>query len=285
MYVLVSPFGGGKGEDCVAASGGEADNLNHVKFLRFHYLCPNMKIYSTLNIGSFHTNYCEDFLVSEPVGAGKQLIAVMDGCTMGEESAFASMLMGKILRNISKSLFYQDFIKQSEIDLDAQLKEILRQLFAELKFTKNKLGLETNELLSTMIIGLIDPVSSKAELFIVGDGLIYHDGKVIEYEQDDKPDYLGYHLHEDFNAWHENHDQKLSIKAFNDLSICTDGIYTFRNFENPRQQKNESEIMEFLLKDIETNAPDNFLERKMLSTKEDWKHVVTDDLAIVRIVK
>ena len=64
-----------------------------------------MKRYKTLHIGEFHTNHCEDFFVDEQIATDERLIAVLDGCTMGTESVFASILYGKILRNISKKKF------------------------------------------------------------------------------------------------------------------------------------------------------------------------------------
>ena len=42
-------------------------------------------------IGEFHINHNEDFLVSHEIGKDKMMIAVMDGCTMGTESHFASV--------------------------------------------------------------------------------------------------------------------------------------------------------------------------------------------------
>lgn len=45
----------------------------------------------------------------------------------------------------------------------------------------------------------------------------------------------------------------------------------------------EKEIVEFLLKDLEWNEYDNFLDRKM-RLLNDLEHVVTDDLAIIRIM-
>jgi len=69
-----------------------------------------MKIYSTLNIGEFHTNYCEDFLIDTQIATDQKLVAVLDGCTMGTESVFASILFGKILRKIAKKKFYEEFI-------------------------------------------------------------------------------------------------------------------------------------------------------------------------------
>jgi len=244
-----------------------------------------MKIYTTLNIGEFHTNHCEDFLISEQIASDRQLVAVLDGCTMGTESVFASMLYGKILRKIARDFFYQEFATKGSMELKDTLKAVTKELMAETRRTKNQLGLETNELLSTLIVGIIDSKKNQAELLAVGDGLICKDGEIIEYEQDDKPDYLGYHLSEDFETWYQQQEQRLSISGFADLSICTDGIYTFKNFGNKGSQLTEREIFNYLLLDNEGAEFDGFLERKVRTLKENMHHVVTDDLAVIRIKK
>jgi len=243
-----------------------------------------MDIHTTLKIGEFHTNNCEDFLINELIGSNERLIAVMDGCTMGEESVFASMLLGKILRKISKRLFYQEFLSQSNISINDKLKNILSELIIDLKDIKNRLGLETNELLSTLIIGVIYN-QNKAEIITIGDGLVVCDTKEYEYEQNDKPDYLGYHLTEDFEEWYNSLDQKLSISSFNDLSISTDGIFSFKNLKNKQKQKSQSEIINFLLKERKKYNRENFLDVKVRKLKDEWDHIVTDDLAIIRIIR
>jgi hypothetical protein len=242
-----------------------------------------MRIYKTINIGEFHILHCEDFLIEEQIGTNEKLIAVLDGCTMGTESVFASILFGKILRNIAKTKFYEEFVKNESIELNIKLREVIKELINQTKNLKNQLGLETNELLSTLIIGIIDTTESKAEFLTIGDGLICKDGELIEYEQDDKPDYLGYHLADDFDTWYDNQEQKLTISEFKDLSICTDGIFTFKNLEDKTKQKSESEIIEYLLMDNEGAEFDNFLDRKIRGLKDKWNHLVTDDLAIIRI--
>ncbi len=243
-----------------------------------------MRIYTTIHIGEFHTNHCEDFLIREKIATNEQLIAVLDGCTMGTESVFASMLFGKILRNIAKTKFYSDFITKEAITLKQKLREILEDLINQTKRLKNQLGLEVNELLSTFIIGIVNTENATAEFLTVGDGLIYYDGEIIIYDQDNKPDYLGYHLSENFDNWFNNQKQRLSIANFKDLSICTDGIFTFKNLKNTAKQKSETEIITFLLKDSEDAEYDNFLDRKVLTLKDKWNHLVTDDLAIIRII-
>lgn len=242
-----------------------------------------MKIYSALHIGAFHNNHCEDFLIHEHITTHQKLVAVLDGCTMGTESVFASMLYGKILRNIAKNRYYQELVTPNTLNPKQILKTVLQELITETVQIKNQLGLEINELLSTIIVGVIDTKTSVAEFITIGDGLIYKDGIIYEYEQNDKPDYLGYHLSEKFEDWYKAQDQTLSISNFTDLSICTDGIYTFKNLKNTTNQKTESEIITYLLSDTQHKEHDNFLDRKIRFLKDQWDHVVTDDLAIIRI--
>jgi len=154
----------------------------------------------------------------------------------------------------------------------------------EVKKIKNQLGLEVNELLSTLIIGIIETKECKAELLVIGDGLICWDGQLFEFGQNDKPDYLGYHLSHNFSSWYESQKQHLTIDQFKDLSICTDGIFTFKNFENPSNQKTEGEIVKYLLRDTEGYELDQFLDNKILYLKNQSRHFVTDDLAIIRII-
>ncbi|MCW3786326.1 protein phosphatase 2C domain-containing protein [Plebeiibacterium sediminum] len=243
-----------------------------------------MKIYTTLNIGEFHTNHCEDFWIHESIGTNEKLIAVLDGCTMGTESVFASILIGKILRKIAKKYYYQEFVIPKTLNLKSKLKLIIRELFIELKHIKNQLDLHTNELLSTLIIGIVDTQKNEGELLTVGDGLICCDGNLTEYEQDDKPDYLAYHLDEEYDLWFDNQKQKLSIMEFKDISICTDGIFTFKNLQERDKQMEESEIIDYLLKDCSESNFDNMFERKIRFLKQNMNHIVTDDLAVIRII-
>lgn len=243
-----------------------------------------IKTFTTLNIGHFHTNHCEDFWVTSPIATNQQLIAVTDGCTMGTESAFAAMLFGKILRQVARELYYEDFRQASALPLTHKFKEVLKRLFTKLKSIKNQLGLDTHELLSTLVLGLVDEQDMKAELIVIGDGLICHDGNLVGFEQDDRPDYLTYHLGEDFEHWYHTQSQNVSVNNFQDLSISTDGIFSFKNFIRPSEQKKEKEIIDFLLVNDHLSEHNNFLERKMRFIRERWQHEVTDDLAIIRMI-
>ena len=111
-----------------------------------------MKIYQLLNIGEHHTNHCEDYVVVESLGKNKWLCAVMDGCTMGRDSYFASTLVGKLLRKIAVEKSYQTFYDLGEeTTVQADVKEVLSKLMAELKEIKSRLLLKEDELLTTLI--------------------------------------------------------------------------------------------------------------------------------------
>lgn len=97
-----------------------------------------MTVYKTLKIGEFHSNYCEDFLIEEQIGMNEKLVAVLDGCTMGEESVFASILFGKVLRNIAKKKFYEEFVTKNSPKLKEKLFDVVKMLFDEIKFLKNR---------------------------------------------------------------------------------------------------------------------------------------------------
>ena len=71
-----------------------------------------MQKYELTQIGSFHTNHNEDSLITHKIGNHKLLIAVMDGCSMGIESHFASTLIAKILKKLALEFYYLEFAKK-----------------------------------------------------------------------------------------------------------------------------------------------------------------------------
>ena len=244
-----------------------------------------MRKYEYIQIGDFHLNHCDDYVLTAELDNGKVLCAVMDGCTMGTDSYIASGITGKILRKIAKEISYRTFKEKSEVDLILLLKELMSMLFHELRLIKNQLQLERDELLNTLILVLVDFNSNRAESITIGDGLIYCNGESFEYEQNDKPDYLGYHLDEDFENWYSKQEQRLSLNNVKDLSISSDGIFTFKNYlNNNRILKQPHEIVEFLLKDTEGFDNESMLKKKMLIITNEWGLKSTDDLGIIRLI-
>jgi hypothetical protein len=57
------------------------------------------------------------------------------------------------------------------------------------------------------------------------------DDKSFDFEQNNKPDYLGYHLNEDFEYWFTNQKRRISKHGIKSFSLSTDGIFTFSKFD------------------------------------------------------
>lgn len=242
-----------------------------------------MTRYEITQIGEHHTNYCEDYVLTNSLGKDKILCAVMDGCTMATESYFASTLIGKILRKIAKEISYKSFIENKGIEIEELLNKIVKQLFNELRNLKNILFLEKEELLSTLLIGVVNTKNQKGEFLAIGDGMFCIDGKVTEFEQENKPDYFGYHLDEDFEQWYASQEQKISAQQIQDLSICTDGIFTFQRFDNQNYHK-AGNVIDFLLKNKDGFENPNMLKKKVFEIEKNWGLKPTDDLGIIRII-
>ncbi|WP_299834008.1 protein phosphatase 2C domain-containing protein [uncultured Tenacibaculum sp.] len=238
-----------------------------------------MQIYHTLQIGEFHTNHCEDFLIIEDISDSEKLLAVFDGCSSGKESVFASILFGKILRNISKQEFHKSFIVKEKSSMQEKMKAVLLQFFNKLKLTKQTLDLDTYELLSTVIICLTNTENKTAEIVVAGDGLVTVDGKQYDFESNDKPNYLAYHLQKSFEDWFTNETQKITINHYKDLSLATDGIFAFKNLKNRTNEKSESEIIEFLMNE----SVNTTLDAKIKTLNQQYDHLPTDDIAIIRV--
>ncbi|MGV2481621.1 UNVERIFIED_CONTAM: stage II sporulation protein E (SpoIIE), partial [Salmonella enterica subsp. enterica serovar Weltevreden] len=83
-------------------------------------------------------------------------------------------------------------------------------LFGELKQLKHQLMLEPEELLTTLIMLLYDQKSNRGIVLTIGDGMVSINGQLTEYDQENKPDYIGFHLSEDFDSWYDAQEQKIS---------------------------------------------------------------------------
>lgn len=209
----------------------------------------------------------------------------MDGCSMGMESHFASTLIAKILRKTAKEISFRTFAEKTENTLSQDLRQVTQALFDELKFVKSRWMLESTEILSTLMLAIVDQQEKAAEILTVGDGLICCNGKYTEYEQDDKPDYLGYHLAEKFDDWFDAQTQQLVVENIYDLSIATDGIFTFKNFDNYDYESiNDNELIDFLLIDKPEEYKKNMLHKKLLHIEKRWGLKPSDDLSIIRMI-
>jgi len=242
-----------------------------------------MKIYSALQIGDYHFNNCEDALYIGKFGKDKIICAVMDGCTTAIDSQFASLLVGKILKKIIIEKGYKDLVDKSEstMTLEQHLKSILRDLFSELKTIKNQLLLDTKELLTTLIIMIVDKNSNQGIVLTIGDGFVNINGKVTEYEQDNKPDYLGFHISEDFEKFYSLQNQKIAFDTISDISIATDGIFSFTKVQKSTE---EMDVIDFLSQNKDSNETEDMLNLKLKILKNDFGLKPTDDFSMIRIL-
>lgn len=245
-----------------------------------------MNIYSTLQIGDYHINHCEDFLITKNIGNNKILCAVMDGCSTAMDSHFASTLIGKVLRKIAIEIGYKELYESNNnlTDIDAELKSIVKDVFKEFISLKNQLMLDEKELLSTLTILLYNKKENKGVILAIGDGLICINGKITEFDRDNKPDYLAYHLNKDFETWYSNQHQKIFFDDLKDISIATDGILTFSNIKKTDHNE-EINVIDYLLIDQSNHDTEEMLNMKLKKLEHYYGLKPTDDLAIIRITK
>ncbi|GEN77564.1 protein phosphatase 2C domain-containing protein [Chryseobacterium hagamense] len=244
-----------------------------------------MNIYSALQIGDYHLNHCEDFLITKSIGSHKILCAVMDGCSTAMESQFASALTGKILRKIALGKNYEEMYRTDNRNtIEEELKDILKQLFTEILKVKNILLLDEKELLTTLILLLYDQKENQGIVLCIGDGLVCINGKITEFENGNKPDYFTYHLKEDFEDWYQNQTQIIIFDDLQDISIATDGISTF--FKVKKADTEESiDPMNYICIDHEYHDSGEMLFRKLKKLEHRYGMKPTDDLAVIRIIK
>ncbi|MEO0338229.1 MAG: protein phosphatase 2C domain-containing protein [Bacteroidota bacterium] len=243
-----------------------------------------MKIHQFVRIGEHHENHCEDSVLSTSIGSHSVLLAVMDGCTMGDDSYFASKLIANLLKKIGRECFYKEYLKSEMLHLNDQLKQICKRLFEELVFLKNHLQLEINELLSTVVLGVVDIEKRAAEIIVIGDGVLVYNDEIIEYDQDNVPDYIGYHLNANFEEWYERQEQRLSLEAITQLSLSTDGIFTFSKYDQKSYpEKSVEEIINYLLIEVADLDNERMLLKKIIKIEKEWGLKATDDLGIVSL--
>lgn len=245
-----------------------------------------MKIYSTLQLGEFHPVFCEDFLYWEQVSKDWIIAGVMDGCSSGKDSHFAATLFGKILKKIIKELPYLEFknpdLNLQEISIQNLSQEILKQLFSTIQSEKNNLFLEVEELVATCIIAIYHIPSQNALITISGDGVLAVNDQLILIEQNDKPDYLAYHLNESFEDWSNQHTETHFFPEVTNLAISTDGVLSFA--KNSTESVEGMDAPEFLMINKDFQQQDNMLDRKCLYLKQEYELIPNDDVSIIRIL-
>jgi GMP synthase PP-ATPase subunit len=244
-----------------------------------------MNLYSTLQIGDYHLNHCEDDLLIKKISSDKVVCAVMDGCSTAMDSHFASTLIAKLLRKVIIEAGYRAlYEKDNQHSLEEELKEIIKGLFKEIIFAKNHLMLDEKELLTTLIILIYDITKDEGLVLAIGDGVVCINGNITEFDRNNKPDYLAYHLHEDFENWYSVQYQKIFFDHLDDVSIATDGISSFSQIKKTDSDE-VINFVEYLMINQNNNDTEDMLNRKLKQLEHQYGVKPTDDLAIIRIIK
>ena len=132
---------------------------------------------------------------------------------------------------------------------------------------------------------MVDKQEWNGEVLIVGDGLVVYNGQFFEFQQDNKPDYLGYYLAQDFDKWFAQQTQKFTFTAIEDISISTDGIFTFRQFDNAIYEPHQVNLVELLLANKGGMESPRMLAKKICQIAQKWGLRPTDDIGIIRLIK
>ncbi len=209
----------------------------------------------------------------------------MDGCSAGTDAHFASALIAKVLRRIAKQTNLRSFAERTQHTTRDLLKHTLNTLFKDLARLNADLDLKTDELLSTLLLAIVDTQDRNAEIVAIGDGVIACDEEIVVFDLGNKPDYLGYHLHEDFESYWNVLTQRISAQNFQDLSLATDGVLAFRAFSpDSYRPVTEDELLSYLLLDREDGTSETAYRRKVIYIRNTFGLEPTDDLTVVRVM-
>ena len=195
------------------------------------------------------------------------------------KSHFASSLFSKVLNRVLKTKTYAMF-EAGDYCLDDIARETFVKFFHKLKETKQILGLQDLEIVSTMILSIVK--GDEAFTIVSGDGCIVMDGIETKIESDNNtPDYIAYHLDEPVIEVYNHCVRRYGYTGLRKgLSISSDGIYSFRN---PDQSRIIDEVKDFLFDDLSLVTSEAMLARKYnILSKQGFSNF--DDLSIVRFI-
>ena len=174
-----------------------------------------------------HDNHCEDdyWIHSEN---GVIVGAVLDGCSTGINSHFASTLVKYSLENS------KDYIRYTTCPAESAFDFLTQQVKKSMVAVAGYLGLTDMNLLSTIVFFHYDTYTKELVVKFFGDGVVYVNGERNEHSEDNAPQYLAYHMddnYDDFEAY------LLSRKTLNfnnvvEFKICSDGIDSLVNIKN-----------------------------------------------------
>lgn len=244
-----------------------------------------MRILSLFKRSIHHDNFNEDFLFKHQLTEDLMVCTVMDGCSSAKDSHFSSALYNKSLHKSCRMLPHMKEIMEDfdlgKIELDAIGDFILKQLFDDLKKTQRMFFLAMEELLSTIVLLVYNNKNKTAFIAVSGDGIFYINKELTEIDQNNVPNFLGYHLKENFDSVAKTEIQSWHFENVIDVSISTDGIDKFR--KNIKDSKELSVTHEsFFMKLPQSNKDIDF--EKQYDDFVSKGFIPHDDISLIRIL-
>lgn len=238
------------------------------------------QLFSTLQRGYTHPLFCEDFLFTQTLGQRYLVAAVMDGSTMGKTSYFTSTLIAKLLNKVSTTLTYQPELVDTD-DVATLGQQLLKLFFEEFKQARNQLFLSQEETMSTLLLAVVDLSQQKAWVIGIGDGVIVANDEVKILDQNNQPDYVGYHINQSFDEWFGQHKTVWEFEQLYNLSIATDGVLAFE-FDNG--QATAPSALQALMVDKLAAQEKYPLDQVIAKLRAQHQAGLQDDVAVVRVL-
>lgn len=250
-----------------------------------------MIIRTLLRRGTDHKNYAEDSLAYKEMD-NFLYACVFDGCSKGIESHFASTLFAKAFRDTIQEL--RPIFDNSTTSLESNAKMLIFQISRKVFEVKKTLGLDIIELLSTIVLCVIDKNTNNCYIAAFGDGYYRVDEiesfikntKFADQEQsENKPDYLAYDLdmiqnYSDFELWYSKKTECHLFENISDVTISSDGMDTFACFKPCDEKINP---IDFLVKDDMWFEKEIMLDKKYNILQSKYCLLNKDDLGVIRI--
>lgn len=243
-----------------------------------------MEVYQLIRKGEMHKDFCEDFLLAFELSERYSVYGVFDGCSTGADSHLASGLLAKVVKAEMECL-----VDEEIESLKSLLSSTVFNTMSTLRNIRNDLFMETNELLSTMILFVVDKFNNEGEVLVFGDGFVSINGESFSIEQNNTPDYLAYYLDElenieDEESWLAAHSNSFSISKIGDVSVATDGMQSFQKADLCGESNIVPIPAEYLAKDNFLLHNKSMLSRKCNILKMKHRLINQDDIALIRVV-
>lgn len=233
---------------------------------------------------SVHPNWCEDnyWVVEE-----EDLIvgAVLDGCSTGINSHFASQFVKYVLE-------YSWTLGNPYNHPYIMCCTMARRVIGKMSIVSRQLSLTDMNFLSTIVFFTYNKRTKELYVMFFGDGVVYVNGEEFIHDEQNAPQYPAYHM----NDTPEQIDGYLSTRktmefsGVEDFSICTDGVHSLYNVRDGKIP--QSVAIDYLVKDRWAVSQKTGLARKFniltnrnpatRLTDETYCWDLKDDLTIIR---